>query len=482
MKLSIQYKLLAAMFCATLAVVAYMAVVMQWSFDRGFLEYVNLEEQKEVNRWAELLEVYYAEYQNWDTLIEQPALMLRYHALTMPEGPRRERILEMLAKKRIPKWILDPPEDEGKGVSPPFERTVMIDGAQNLIYGKKRGTSFPKMTAIMYQSTEVGSIGIYPPKQYSETHQLLFVKEQKLVILLTAVAALFIIIGIALPLAYHLTKPIRRLSETTRKLKSGSYETRIDNAANDELGQLAGDINALAETLEDNEIQRRQWVSDIAHELRTPLTSLQGEIEALQDGIRTPGSETYARLHRSVSRLNRLVTDLYDLSRYDVGTLSIFSEDVDLAKLVRNEISAVGYEAEKAGIQFEFNRFEETAAMMIEGDRQRLQQLVGNLLSNAISYTEHGGTVTVTLTDSNDSVVLDVQDTPPGVPDEALPNLFNRLYRVDRSRSRNLGGSGLGLAISEQIVLAHNGSITSRHAPQGGLWIQAILPREQDAS
>ena len=481
MKISIHYKLLAAMFCATFAVVAYMALVIQWSFDRGFLEYVNLEEQKEVERWAQLLEIYYLEHQSWETLIEQPYLMVRYHALAMPKGPRRDKLLEMVEKKEFPRWMFDSKDFDSKRTRHPIERTILIDSEENIIFGRKQGDILPSMAPINYQQKVVGRIGIYPLKRLRENHQLLFVKQQKYVKLLVVVAAVFIIIGISLPLAYHLTRPIRRLSEATRQLKSGDYSTRVKSDANDELGRLSKDINSLAQTLEENEIQRKLWVSDIAHELRTPLTGLQGEIEALQDGIREPNSETYARLHRSVKRLSRLVEDLYDLSRYDLGTLSIVPERIDISKLVANETTAHLFEAEKMGITLEMKPFSEPDSIHIQGDRQRLQQLVGNLLTNSIRYTDKGGTVTIAVTESSETVQLDIEDTAPGVPDEALPRLFNRLYRVDQSRSRSLGGSGLGLAISQQIVLAHNGSITAKHSSHGGLWIEIILPKDQDA-
>ena len=482
MKLSIQYKLLIAMFCATIAVVGIMAVVIQWSFDRGFLEYLNLEEQKGITRLIRQLEVYYEEQQSWDAFIEQPMLVVKMHALTLPMGDKREQLLALVENEEIPKWIMNTAEENKDMPLNPLQRIVLLDEEQNIVFGRKWGTRLPSMHQIIYEDRSVGSFGIYPPVEISERHQLLFVEKQRLFILLVVIAAVFITIGISLPLAYHLTKPIRRLSEATKQLKSGDYSTRVKNNANDELGRLSKDINSLAETLEENEIQRKLWVSDIAHELRTPLTGLQGEIEALQDGIREPKTETYDRLHQSVTRLNRLVEDLYDLSRYDLGTFSILPEEIDFYELVANEVKAHRYEADRASVNLEMTPRGIPDTLSLHGDRQRLAQLVGNLLTNSIRYTYKGGLVRVEVTDSVDSVQLDVLDTVPGVPDEALSRLFNRLYRVDQSRSRGLGGSGLGLAICRQIVLAHNGTITAKHAPQGGLWIQTVLPKAQEES
>lgn len=482
MKLSIQYKIFAAILCAALAVAGYMAVVIQWSFDREFLEYVDTQEQKEIKRLAQLVEAYYEKYQTWETLIDRPLVVLEMHALTLPEGMKRERLLERAKQGKIPDWIMNPPEEGGEKQAPrhPIQRTLLLDSNQKVLFGRKKNDKLPHLVPIMYQGAQVGSLGLYSPQALSETHQLLFVEKQKLIIFMVGIAAVFVTIGISLPLSYHLTKPIRRITKAAKKLISGDYSTRVRNNGKDELGMLAQDINTLAETLEENENQRKLWVSDIAHELRTPLTSLRGEIEALQDGIRKPDQRTYGNLHQGVMRLSRLVEDLYDLSRSDLGTLSIFPEQLDFCNLVKNEIEAIRYEAERAGV----NLILETKSQLclVHGDKQRLQQLVSNLLTNSVHYTDKEGEVRVCIQSSSTYIQLDIQDTEPGVPDEALPQLFNRLYRVDQSRSRDLGGAGLGLAICMQIVKVHNGKITAQHAPAGGLWIQVTLPSVQEVS
>lgn len=481
MNLSIQYKLFTAILFAALAVVGYMAAVIQWSFDRGFLEYVNLEEQQEAQQLARQIETYYAEYGKWKLLMDRPLMMLELHARTMPEGKKRDRLLEMAKKNELPDWILTPPEKGSKRPRHPIQRTVIFDMNQQVIFGYRQGRKKPPhLIPIMHSGSQVGTLGLYPPQKISETHQLLFVEKQRLVILLVGIAAVFITIGISLPLAYHLTKPIRRLSDAARALIGGNYATRVPQQAKDELGRLSADMNKLAATLEENEVQRKRWVSDIAHELRTPLTTLRGEIEALQDGIRHPDQRTYDNLHRGVMRLSRLVEDLNDLARADRASLSIITEELDLCRVVKDELNAYQQEAEEAGLHLDMHPLPETA--LVRGDRQRLQQLIGNLLTNSIRYTDRGGTITVVLERDPLSIRLGIRDTHPGVPDQALPRLFDRLYRVEQSRSRALGGSGLGLAICKQIVTAHQGTITAQHAPEGGLWIQVTLPTHKETT
>lgn len=480
MKLSIQYKVFTAMLCATLAVSGYMVFVIQWSFDRQFLEYIDTQEQQGIKQLAQVLEAYYEKYQGWQTLIDNPVVVLEMYALTLPEGVRRDWLLDKGKQRALLDWVMNPPKNDGEIKTPrlPILRTLLLDNEQKLLFGQKRGDQFPPLTPIMSQEKQVGSLGLYSPQTISETNQVLFVKKQKLIILMVGIAAFFISIGISLPLSFHLTKPIRRISRAAKKLISGDYATRVGKNGKDELGRLSQDIDTLAATLEENETQRIQLISDIAHELRTPLTSLRGEIEALQDGIRKPGQRTYDNLHQGVMRLSRLVEDLYDLSRSDQGILSIFPEELDFYSLVEHEIDSIRYEAERTGVRLIFNATQHPS--VVYGDKQRLQQLVSNLLTNSVHYTDEEGEVKVAIQSSASSIQLDIQDTEPGVPDEALPQLFNRLYRVDQSRNRDLGGSGLGLSICIQIVKAHNGTITAQHSPAGGLWMQVTLPHGQE--
>lgn len=472
MKISIQYKLFGAMLFAALAVVGYMAVVIQWSFDRGFLDYVNTEEQTEINRLAKLIEAKYAQDKSWEWAKGHPLEILKLHASTLPESRRRNKFIKLIEEEKIPEWFYKP--EKSRGPRHPLQRTVLLDKKGFVIFGFKDKDDPPYLIPIMFHDIEVGRLGLFPPHKLSETHQLLFVEKQKLIILMVGIAAVFITVGISLPLAYHLTKPIRRLSLAAKKLNTGDYSTRVSVKAEDELGRLSQDFNALAQTLEENEKTRKQWVSDIAHELRTPLTSLRGEIEALQDGIRKPGKQTYSNLHHGIVRLGRLVEDLYDLAESDLGSISIIPEDLDFVELTSLEIASHQQEAEQAGLVLEFVR--KPNVLLVNGDKQRLQQLIGNLLTNSLKYTHSGGKIQVFLKASQSQAILEIQDTSPGVPDESLSRLFNRLYRVDQSRNRSLGGSGLGLSICTQIINAHGGTITAQHSPLGGLSITVTLP------
>jgi two-component system sensor histidine kinase BaeS len=231
----------------------------------------------------------------------------------------------------------------------------------------------------------------------------------------------------------------------------------------------------MALTLEKNEQARRQWVADISHELRTPIAVLRGELEALLDGIRTITPETIQSLHAEAMRLNRLVDDLYQLSLSDIGALTYRKENLDLVEVLRDSIESYRTEFGRKGIIVTKDLPRERE-IMVFADRERLNQLFANVLENSLRYTDRGGELVIGLTFTEGHITIEFQDSTPGVPEEELDRLFERLYRVEGSRSRTSGGAGLGLAISKDIVEAHEGTISAHPSPLGGLLIRITFP------
>jgi two-component system sensor histidine kinase BaeS len=231
----------------------------------------------------------------------------------------------------------------------------------------------------------------------------------------------------------------------------------------------------MALTLEKHEKDRRQWVADISHELRTPITILRGEIEALLDGIRTITPETIHSLHAETLRLTRLVEDLYQLSLSDIGGLTYRKENLDIAEVLRNSMESLRAEFDRKGIGLTLNVPVASVACVF-ADRERLNQLFANLFENSLRYTDAGGRLTVDLRLGEERAILEFQDSTPGVPESELNRLFERLYRVEGSRSRTTGGAGLGLAICKNIVEAHEGTISAHPSPLGGLLIRITFP------
>jgi len=216
-------------------------------------------------------------------------------------------------------------------------------------------------------------------------------------------------------------------------------------------------------------------MADIAHELRTPLAILRGEIEALADGVRTYDALALQSLHTEVLTLHTLVEDLYHLSLSDLGALTYRKATIDLAALLDNALHAFVDRWAEKHLTFEVPRRGE-APVWVFGDTERLSQLFTNVFENTLRYTDPGGRIHVWYEPQAHAVVIHVQDSAPGVPQDALPQLFDRWYRVETSRNRAYGGSGLGLAICKNIVEAHEGKIWARPSPLGGLWLQILLP------
>ena len=231
----------------------------------------------------------------------------------------------------------------------------------------------------------------------------------------------------------------------------------------------------MALTLEKNEKARRQWVADISHELRTPLAVLRGEIEALLEGIRSTTPESIRSLHAEVLRLNRLVDDLYQLALSDLGTLTYHKENLDLAEILRDFIEPYGAEFARKSIRFSAD-IAQGFEITVFADSERLHQLFANLIDNSLKYTDTGGELIIRLTCSTGQATVDFEDSAPGVPEEELDRLFDRLYRVEASRSRSSGGAGLGLAICKNIVEAHEGTISAHPSPLGGVLIRVTMP------
>lgn len=292
-----------------------------------------------------------------------------------------------------------------------------------------------------------------------------------------ATFSLLIALLLSLALARYFTRPVKLLAAGTKKLTSGHFGTHVIINSNDEFADLASDFNQLAKKLEKHEIQRKQWLVDIAHELRTPITVLQSEIEAMIDGIRKPTGEYILSLHYDVLALAKLVNDLYQLSLADSNEIPLRRDAVKLYDIICIATGAAEALLQKKQLKVTLIVPQENDTdVLITGDERVLSQLFSNLLENSSRYTDAQGHIEVTLQLKQDVIEVLIADSAPAVPNEALPLLFDRLYRVDKSRSRESGGSGLGLTICKKIVEAHKGTIQAEHSPLGGVLMRMHFP------
>jgi len=258
-------------------------------------------------------------------------------------------------------------------------------------------------------------------------------------------------------LAKGMTQPLRDMAAAAKGMSTGDYSQRVETPSRDEVGQLAEAFNKMSGELEAVELLRRDLVANVSHELKTPISALRAHLENLLDGVEEPDPETLQVMLQQSERLGRLVDQLLDLSRLESGDLPLEPEDVDLGPLVQQVVSEVGV-ARGAG-EVEVRNQVPPELPRVRADRERVHQVLFNLLDNAVRFTPAGGKVTVTASGENGRCIVTVSDTGPGIEPEHLPRLFERFYRVDPARSREGGGTGIGLAIARSVVEAHGGHI-----------------------
>lgn len=276
-------------------------------------------------------------------------------------------------------------------------------------------------------------------------------------------AATFSAIVVSLFISRQVTGPIRAVRTASQRIADGHYHERVPlpniqtPAEADELEQLALSFNQMAVNLEQTETLRRQLIGDVAHELRTPLTTLKGTAEALLDGVLPPNAETFQGIYREADRMQRLVADLQELSRVEAGAYPLHRQSVSIAEIIGIVSARLARQFEEKGVALSTHT--PTVLPDIQGDEDRLTQVLTNLIGNALQYTPGGGQVTVTAHRVGGEIRVAVKDDGIGIPAEDLPHLFDRFYRVDKSRSRAGGGSGIGLTIAKHLVEAHGGRI-----------------------
>lgn len=459
MKLSISTKLFVAVLAGVLLVILSMGLATSWSFGRGFLGFINEQAMERMAQVVPRLATAYQREGNWDFLRNRPD---RWFDVMRPD-PDAARATDDLR----------PPL--ASDLTGALFRIALLDK------DKKRVTGYPAIgedaliQPVVVNSETVGWLAVTPFQSVTEAGGERFQQYQLRTSLVMGVFSLLLAMLIAWWIARTLLEPVKRVAAATHRLASGDYGSRVAVASDDEVGQLSRDFNQLAYTLERNEKMRREFMADVSHELRTPLSVLRGELEAIEDGVRSLDQSSMKSLQGEVSMLSKLVDDLYELSLADVGALTYRKAPCLLNDLLENSLAMYRdrFTARQLQVDLELPR----QPVELLADASRLQQLFSNLLENAVRYTDVNGTLRISVGVDRDTVRIDFLDSGPGVSADQLPRLFERFYRGESSRNRDHGGAGLGLAICRSIANAHDGSLVADHSPYGGLWLILRLPR-----
>lgn len=276
------------------------------------------------------------------------------------------------------------------------------------------------------------------------------------------VAVVAAVIASAL-IAGRIVAPVRRLTDASRRIAAGHFDARVPIAptgsadSQGELGRLAQQFNNMASRLEQTESRRTELIANVAHELRTPLTTIRGSLEGLMDGVLPAEPKTYHRIAKEADRLQRLVTDLQELSRVEGGAIELELDSFELGPVLREACDHLQAQFEDKGVSLELGLPSDT--LNVRADHDRIMQVLFNLLGNALQYTPEGGLVVLEARLAGSDAKVTVTDTGIGIEPDKLPLVFDRFFRVDSSRARTIGGSGLGLTIAKYLVEAHGGRI-----------------------
>jgi two-component system sensor histidine kinase BaeS len=365
-----------------------------------------------------------------------------------------------------------PPEDFGA-------RLILFDAQGRFLAGPPRSQDFPASAGpsrpIRLGGRTVATVRMIPrgPVPIGVDARFLTTQYEGTALLVV----LLLVLG-ALPawgIARVATRRISMIHAATDAIARGDLAARIPARGSDELGDMSRNINLMAESLERLDAARRRWLAEVSHELRSPLAAIRGGLDALEDGVRPLSQGAIASLNEDAHRLSRLVDDLHVLAMADLAALPCQFQRFGVIEFCRGVIDQFAPEAAAERIEISLNvgSMPET---FVQWDASRIEQLLTNLFSNCLRYTDAPGLALLSLENAGQQIVLSVDDSAPGIPPEHIGHIFEPLYRLDEARSRATGGSGLGLAVCDAIVRAHHGTIAAQPSLLGGLRITVTLP------
>ncbi len=444
-----------------------MALAAQWSFNRGFIGYLNEQEAQRLQEaLPRIIEGYIENGRSWEFLRGDRR---RWFSLMRPQPVSDPTLHSEPASSR--EIHPSPAISELTGA---LLRTTLLDADGRYVVGFTDTRSTGKRLPLEVDGQVVGYVVTAPFQSVTAAGDVRFEQNQYRASWTMGVVSVLLAALVALWVARVLLKPLREMAKATRQLSDGDYSIRVQAESGDEVGQLASDFNQMAQVLERNEKMRRNFMADLSHELRTPLGVLNGELEAMEDGVRPLTRESVQSLQAEVATLNKLVSDLYDLSLAEAGAMTFQHTPLDLVELLRASVSGFTQRLADAGIALELQCA--SAQLLVSGDARRLKQLFSNLLENSLRYTDRGGRLVISAHQALSYAELTFSDSVPGVDPHQMQRIFDRFYRVEGSRSRASGGAGLGLAICRRIIEAHDGSLDASPSPLGGLLMTVRLP------
>jgi len=324
--------------------------------------------------------------------------------------------------------------------------------------GNWNGEYQEKIYPIMSNNIKIGTLttGFVGPYYFTD-EELLFIKALNSIFIIIGICSLILAFILGIFMSLRISDPLKKIAKKALLLSEGKYKERLSDVSNTkEIKILIETINKLSDALESKEKLRKQLTQDVAHELRTPLTSVQGHMEAMIDGIWPMNKERLSSCYDEIIRIKRLISSIDDLSSVENDNVLLYKEEFDISKLIIRLLN--NYESELLTKNIRVNYNEKTVP--VYADQDKMSQVFNNLISNTLKYSDEGGEISIIINNSKKMMEIRVKDTGMGIAETDLPHIFERFYRVDKSRSHETGGVGIGLTITKTIIEAHNGTIT----------------------
>jgi two-component system sensor histidine kinase BaeS len=463
------FKLLHKLFLVNLSVISVLVFGLlgasYYSSKSIFNDMINNMETEASLILANELSKYYEKNKSWNALITQKEL---WHKTIKSRVMKSTFIpvAKVSGQKNLLKIFMG-------DASQLVERISLLDSEKNTIIQASIKTEKFFFQAITYEGVNIAWLKFGVLDFESNMATAYYLERQLSIIYWLGVIAVFAAALCSFYLSRAITAPIKKVSQGARELARRNFDLKIDINTNDELQDLAENFNKIAKELSRYEVRQKQWIMDISHELRTPLTILQGEFEAINDGVSTYDKKMLLSLKEEVLHISRLVNDLHELSVTDTLEFDYQNDDVDIYLLITNYLARYQNKLSSSGLSLHYDL--EAAKVIIPGDVYRLAQVFKNILDNSVHYIEKPGHLWIEAEQVDNKLYLKIHDSGPGVSDDAITKIFDRLYRFEHPIKRRTAGAGVGLAICKNIINAHGGNIFASHSPKGGLCINIEL-------
>jgi two-component system, OmpR family, sensor histidine kinase BaeS len=442
-KISLRSALLIAFSLAGTISILIIAVMLNFFFDKFFKEYSIKKQEEKNQKVLTLIKSQYHNANKWNIEVVQ-----EIGVSELEEG------LIVKLDDENSKTVWDAMQ-YNSGICERMIHTMTYRMANK--YPSLNGGFTTKEYPVVINNSNKGKliIGYYGPFYYSDD-EFFFINTLNRLLVGVTIGVLFFTLLLGYIISKRLSTPLIKVKNTSREIAKGKYNIRMEEkAAIGEIDDLIESINHLAGSLENQERLRKQLTQDISHELRTPMTTLQSHIEAMIDGVWKPSKKRLISLHEEIIRLNSLIKELTVLRQYDFERLKLNKTGFELKKLIDGILDLYEHGFNEKKIKIACNGDE----LKITADRDKIKQAFVNFISNAAKFTNENGKFKIRIKKERSNVFIEFVNSGKGIPAKDLENIFERLYRVEKSRNRATGGSGIGLSIAKQIIEAHKGSV-----------------------